>query len=174
MHFASFFIAGLSSTGQNVVWFTDEDEFVPDNVAVTNATTLFGHISSHYLGEQLGHLRFGTTECDDGSRMIEDFVAIPDLAAGMITEYLDKSKKDNTIPTSRILRPITNTLSQKSKALFTWFGDDTKPLKRAALRLWGENNSFRRFGWIMFHGTTDDDQIEWEFKKLQTPLKAQP
>jgi hypothetical protein len=43
------------------------------------------------LFEDWGRIRCGTMKCDNGSLQIEDFVAIPDLIAGALSEQFRSS-----------------------------------------------------------------------------------
>src|SRR5690606_32799293 len=94
IHFLAFILAGLSKPGQNVLWFSDEDNIVANDQRVYELTKLFAWISSEYLRFSLGHLRCGTSRCDNGTRQIEDFLAIPDLIGGAISEQLKLKKEE--------------------------------------------------------------------------------
>jgi hypothetical protein len=82
VHLGSVLVAGVCAPAQNLLWLTDQDDIAPSDDGVRALTTLFGNVASGYLDFDLGHLRCGTTESDDGSLSIEDLAAIPDLAAG--------------------------------------------------------------------------------------------
>lgn len=77
----------------------------------------------------LRHLRCGTSRCDNGSNQIEDFLAIPDLIAGAISEQLNLKRHDPDELKSVfwLHRPD---YSEKSKKITWWFSDSRKPLKR--------------------------------------------
>jgi hypothetical protein len=85
-HFGAVLIAGLSRRQQNLLWFTDEDDIAANDQRVIDATPLVAGILSSYLAHDMGHMMFGTTKCDSGDLSIEDFAAIPDLAAGALAE----------------------------------------------------------------------------------------
>jgi hypothetical protein len=86
VHFASFMLAGLARPNQNVFWITDQDEIAANRRMLTDLTKAFAWISSAYLKVDLGRFRLGTTLSDPGNCQLEDFVAIPDLLAGAISE----------------------------------------------------------------------------------------
>src|SRR5207249_3520816 len=46
VHLVSFFIAGLSRAGQDVLWITDEDEIAANDDRLSELTKLFGNVSS--------------------------------------------------------------------------------------------------------------------------------
>jgi hypothetical protein len=91
--FASFLLAGLSAPGQDVWWFSDEDEIFPNDERLLDAVDLFTNYSSHFLGHQLGHLRVGTAASDSGDLQIEDLLSIPDLVAGSLGEMVRSNQK---------------------------------------------------------------------------------
>jgi hypothetical protein len=86
LNFVGFLLGGLARPSQNVFWFTDEDQIAANPKMLTDLTKALSWVASEYLPFGLGHLRCGTTACDDGSRQIEDFVCIPDLIAGALSE----------------------------------------------------------------------------------------
>ncbi len=132
VHCISFLLAGLSYSGQNVMWFTDEDSIAANPDRLKQLTNLFAWIASSYLTFNLGHLRCGTTKCDDGSRRIEDFTAVPDLVAGAIGEQLQLTKDQDTHDIFWIQR---GDFSEKTSFITWWLADTTKPLKRLFYRV---------------------------------------
>jgi len=129
IHCLSFLLAGLAKKGQDVFWFTDEDNIAANNQRVRELTQLFGWISSFYLTFNLGHCRCGTSRCDDGSRQIEDFLAIPDLIAGALAEQLKLSSEDGQ-ELSNFFWINRGDFSEKTKTITWWFSDCRQPLKR--------------------------------------------
>lgn len=136
LHFVSFFVSGLSNPGQNMLWFTDEDEIAPNDERVKEVTYIWGRILSHYLSHSLGHIRFGTTNrCDDGSRQIEDLASIPDLVAGAASEFFSASYKDGQLIAQDLWTPAVSAISAKTRQIATWLANEEKPLKRLFLLL---------------------------------------
>lgn len=126
-HLGALFIAGLSGQGQNIIWFTDNDDFAANDKRVINLTPLFASIISQYSQCKMGHFRFGTTKCDNGDLFIEDLASIPDLACGALTEIpvcgvLPKS--------SGIQLPLRGHLPPKAVAILAWLGEQRKALRR--------------------------------------------
>ena len=78
-------IAGMSAPGQDVLWFTDEDDIVANMARVRGATRVIGGLVGGLSPHPMGHLRFGTAKCDNGSREVEDLLAIPDLVSGALS-----------------------------------------------------------------------------------------
>ena len=153
LHIISMFIEGLSAPRQNVFWFTDQDEIVPNPEKLTEVNQLLAHISSHYLTHDMGDLRCGTTECDDGSRLIEDFVSVPDLIAGALSEVLNNNREIDNDPTAIGRIRTLERLSLKTRMILAWFKDSTQPLRRIVCvfdpsRISRDKLSTR---WIQFH-----------------------
>lgn len=135
VHFLSLFIAGLSRPGQNLLWFTDQDDIAANDDRVTELTGIFGNVVSHYLQHNLGHLRCGTTACDNGSLQIEDLAAIADLAAGGCVELANRYRAEDVMPTGSVIVPAPASLSMKATNLLGWTCQSNKELKRLVLLL---------------------------------------
>jgi hypothetical protein len=88
VHVVSFWIAGLSRPDQDVLWFSDEDEIAANPARLTLLTKVWANVMNNYTVHPLRHLKCGTTKCDDGSKDIEDFAAVPDLVAGALSDLL--------------------------------------------------------------------------------------
>jgi hypothetical protein len=132
IHFVSFFSAGISSEGQDVLWFTDEDAIVANPERLELFTNIWGNVVSHYLRHNLRHLRCGTTKSDDGSNSIEDLAAIPDLAAGALCDLMPEIV---TLSRSGIIAPLLRPSKQKASVIGRWLSDGDQPLKRLNLVL---------------------------------------
>jgi hypothetical protein len=126
-HLGALLIAGLSSTGQNVLWFTDNDDFVANDQRVIDLTPLFGGIISEYVGHPLGHFRFGTMKCDSGDLQIEDLTAIPDLVSGAVCEI---PLHHAVFADTTIKFPLRDHISPKALTILDWMGRKQMPLKR--------------------------------------------
>jgi hypothetical protein len=123
-------VACMSAPNQNILWFSDQDEIAPNESKIRDATKIVAHYISHLCPHPLKHLRFGTTSCDDGTFQIEDLAAIPDLAAGALSEIFSQMKKDRNTPASQILLPAPKTISEKSQMIAGWLADGPHPLRK--------------------------------------------
>jgi hypothetical protein len=130
VHLVSFFLAGLSREGQNLFWFTDQDDIAANEKAVIEVTEIWSNILSHYLQHTAGHLKFGTTRSDNGSLQLEDLATIPDLVAGALMDVTNQYRVNGTLPTSEILVPPPQSVSRKSTEILGWLSDDSWPLRR--------------------------------------------
>lgn len=129
VNFLGFLLAGLSKTGQNVLWFTDEDNIAANDQRISELTNLFAWICNEYIKFPLGHLRCGTSRCDNGTRQIEDFLAIPDLIGGALSEQL-KLKSGESPEFSGVFWMNRGDFSDKTRTITWWFSSCNFPLKR--------------------------------------------
>lgn len=128
VHVLGALLGGLADRGQDVFWFTDEDNIAANDDRIYELTSLFAWISSIYLDFDLGHLRCGTSRSDNGTRQLEDFLAIPDLVAGAIAEQMQASFLNPS--TSGIFWMSRGDFSDKTRNITWWFSDAGQNLKR--------------------------------------------
>lgn len=148
VHFISFLLAGLSRTNQNLIWITDQDAIAANSNRLKQLTNLFGWVVSSYLTFDLGHIRCGTTQSDNGTMEIEDLAAIPDIIAGALFEQMQLAENDfpNTFWMHR------GDFSEKTSSITWWLADVTKPLKRVFCKLDSIPNSDQlNVSWYHFH-----------------------
>jgi hypothetical protein len=155
VHLLSFLLAGLLRADQNVLWFTDEDAIAAKPARVASLVRLVAWISSGYLTFDLGHLRCGTTACDDGSRRIEDLASIPDLVAGAVAEQLVIDAAAPVIPPGQVFWVYRSDFSPKSSVITRWLADTKPTLKRLVVRLDQARDSPTTIvSWYHFHDQT--------------------
>jgi len=130
IHFISFFLAGLSREGQNVLWITDEDEIAANEQRHRELTTYFGNVLCQYLEHALGNVRVATTASDTSKRDIEDFVSIADLTAGALCEALNAYSRASVSPLTNLVLPPPSSLEKKALRVLDWFSDRRHSLKR--------------------------------------------
>lgn len=123
-HLGALLFAGLSAPGQNLLWFTDEDDIAANADRVTDATLMIAHVTSGYLPHTCGHIRFGTTACDNGDLFLEDITAIPDLAAGALSELPQIHPRRHI---SQISMPLRGSVSRKALAIIGWLALGANP-----------------------------------------------
>ena len=155
IHWCSFFLAGLSREGQNVLWITDEDAIIPNNERLYQTCEVFSRVSSHYLPHNLGHMRIGTTKSDTGKRDIEDLIAIPDLVAGTLCHVLTEYWNYGGVPSSGLILPSLKNIPDKTKKIMNWFSDDRQLLKRLVICVnHNIKNNGLSFQLLKFHGVS--------------------
>jgi hypothetical protein len=86
VHFFSLLVSGWSQPLMDVTWISDQDEFVDNEQRLDDAQKIAARISTLYLQHTLRVFAMNTTQIDGPGREYEDLVAIPDLAAGMLSE----------------------------------------------------------------------------------------
>jgi hypothetical protein len=133
VHLIGLLLAGLSAPQQNVLWITDEDEIAPNRDRLNQVASIFSTVVSHYLPHSLGHCRIGTTNIDMPDRALEDLVAIPDLAAGALSEVLKRYRAGGPFARDDFLLARPDGITMKGRRMMNWFADATQPLKRFVL-----------------------------------------
>jgi len=117
---------------------------------LTDLTTAFGWISSGYLSFDLGHIRCGTTKCDNGSLQIEDFVAIPDLIAGALSEQF-RSSLALGLWDDKYFCLSGPDMNEKACPITFWFGTSQEFLKKHLFVIDpGTNESTHKVSWLNF------------------------
>lgn len=157
IHFASLLLRGLSCAGQDLWWFTDQDEIVANEHRLRSFVSLMANVSSHYLPHTLRHVRIGTTASDTGRRDIEDFVAIPDFAAGALLEVLNTCYARRLLDARSIFVPTSQKLEPKARRIMDWFADDTQNLRRLTFIIDEPSEGNPRITSLRFHGSRDTD-----------------
>ena len=129
IHILIFLLAGLGAPMQNVLWFTDEDSIAANDNRLGELTQLLSWIGSNYLPFTMGHIRCGTSRSDDGTRQLEDYLAIPDLIAGALSEQLNLPSFEN-VNKGDVFWLYRPDMSNKAKTITSWFSDISSPLKK--------------------------------------------
>ena len=156
IHFASILLRGLSRAGQDLWWFTDQDEIVANEQRLRSFVTLMATVSSHYLPHDLRHMRIATTASDTGRRDIEDFVAIADFAAGALQEVLTTGSGRQLLDAPSLFVPAEQEIGTKVRRIMDWFADNTQPLQRLTLIVDSVPGASRVTS-LRFHGSDDPD-----------------
>ena len=128
-HILGFLLAGTAKEKQDVFWFTDQDEIAANPTMLTALTKALAWISSSYLDFDLGHLRCGTTSCDNGTCQIEDFVCLPDLIAGALSEQF-RSSSSLGVRTDRVLWLTGAGMRDKARSILFWYATRQQRLKK--------------------------------------------
>lgn len=152
-HLGALLISCMCAPGQEIMWFTDHDDIVANDERLIEGTEVIGHLLGHYLQNDIKHFRFGSAASDDGSLLIEDLIAIPDLIAGSLSELISTK----TVPTFPVLSIFPGNTRNKTKNLVTWLADsDNEALKRMVLvmDLMGEGNIQLSTLDFIWHGIT--------------------
>ncbi|HEX4421136.1 MAG TPA: hypothetical protein VH165_24630 [Kofleriaceae bacterium] len=107
----SLLVAGLSRVGHDVLWLSDEDAILANNARMQEMAPAFRKLASGIIPHQMGHLRFTTAAHDSGDLNVEDLVAIPDLAAGALLNFIQGK---------RAFTSDTRALDERSGPIMWW------------------------------------------------------
>ncbi len=118
-HFVSLFLLAWSSPHMHVSWITDDDDIVANSDRLEDAHQFAAQICGMYVPHQLGEFMMNTPAVAVQEPFFEDFLAIPDLAAGMVGEVLGVESLEGGIRSSGEQRQ--KPLSQKSEIIADWF-----------------------------------------------------
>jgi hypothetical protein len=154
VHLVSFFVAGLSAPGQDVFWYTDEDDIAPNDARLYDVCEVYKRVSGHYVAHMMRHFRFGTSRSEDGTRILEDLIAIPDFAAGCLAELTQLYAKAGLFPGNNMLVPPPEGLSYKSRLLLDWLAFSGSSLRRLVYAF--EQSEKMGSIWRRFHLFQDD------------------
>ena len=154
-HIASLLLRGLSGIHQDVLWVTDEDAIVANESRLRQFVSAFGNVASHYLSHDLGHIRVATTASDNGTRDVEDLVAISDIVAGALTDVLADFAVRGGFASIGLTMPDTKTTKAKARKVMDWFSDDRHPLRRVVCVVDQGTTAKYRVSCVRFHGSSD-------------------
>lgn len=139
-HFFSLFLAVWSSSAMNVSWLTDEDEIVANADRLEDAHQLAARLSTLYVHHQLGEFMMNTPAVLPSEFAFEDFLSIPDLAAGMIGEVLAKKQPKWGRETSL----QSTKLTEKSEIISDWFWHNEGTLRKICILI--QSSGDRQYG----------------------------
>ncbi len=135
LYLAALCIRETSSHGQNVYWIVDQDEIASNERQLTEVTKLFGNVYSNLAVHDLGHIRVGTTQSDDGTLFIEDSAAIADLAAGATCELITALTNVSSLPVRGIVNRLPRTITPKTQRLAFWLAAPSPSLCKIVIVL---------------------------------------
>ncbi len=129
-HFFSMFLGTWSSPGADVTWITDDDNIVANAGRLDDMHQFAARLSTVFVPHRLGVFAMNTVSCDNKARGFEDFVAIPDLAAGMIGEALSVTRsQEQGHPNAYGPEHLT----VKSEVIADWFWHRSGLLKKTCI-----------------------------------------
>ncbi len=143
VHLSAFILSGLSVPQQYLLWIIDQDEIAANISQLTSLTNVFARVFSNCANHDLRHLRCGTTQYDDGSLVLEDLAAIPDLTAGAFSEICTGFIDQSRFPGSEVVVPIPTGLTWKSHLIGSWIACQERPLRQLSCVIELEPSSTR-------------------------------
>lgn len=118
--FGSLLIGALSDPTQNILFLTDQDEIAQNDTQINHAGHVICRHLAFYAPRHFGAFTFATTEIRGPNQRWEDLASLPDLACGAITKVVELQRKSNVAQSSRIIRPIIETVNHKSGTILSW------------------------------------------------------
>jgi hypothetical protein len=135
VHFLSFFVGGLSREGQEILWYSDEDDIAP-NAAVDDRTrtaelgAIWRTVLPNYTPHRIPQIIIGTEKDDEPTRSLVDTIAVPDLACGAWCELLSFANANDFGNGTSMLLEALRGVSLRSLRLLHWFSQPAQHLKR--------------------------------------------
>lgn len=115
----------------DVTWISDQDEIVANDDRLDDAQQIAAKLSTQLVPHHLGVFAMNSTAIDGDDRSFEDLVAVPDLAAGMLSEIVSGFVSAPNAPEFSV-SPTVN-LSNKSEVIADWFWWPNANLKRTCV-----------------------------------------
>jgi hypothetical protein len=135
-HLLAVFIAGLSTSQQEIIWITDEDEIAANESRLQLLKQTFMKVSTMYLGATPQQVHCATTAFDNGSLQMEDLASLPDLAAGALADAQTQLAVCGNLPVNHGRVPVPNSTAKKSEELLKWLSLPDRALRRMVFALW--------------------------------------
>ncbi len=150
VHLIGLLIGGLARLGQNIYWISDEDPILANLKLTHDIKLIIEKITRLYAPFQLGELGIGTTSIDPGDRFEEDSAAIADLAAGGISEVVNKIAENagGKIPKGLAL-PFYGSFSPKTETISRWVWSSSGMLKKVVILFETQPEGFSVSKWDM-------------------------
>ena len=126
-----------------------------------------GHFIAHLCPHRLTHVRFGTTECDDGSLQIEDLASLPDLAAGALAELFTSTKRQRGAAATRILLPAPATIPDKARMIVGWLAEGFHPLRKLIVTVDEAGKASYNASIVRLVGDAPIPEFDWRFEVNQ-------
>ncbi len=105
----------------NVSWVTDQDPFIANENYHDDMLSLSARLCALSSQKPIRQFALVSTEDDLHDRMFEDFVAIPDLAVGMLAELGTSLRDETNWQTLGNLIPHSKELQEKTSTIMDWF-----------------------------------------------------
>ncbi len=121
--------AGLATGEQSVIWATDEDSIVSNQAQADKLAKAFGNMAGTYSSGRIKAIRLLTT-ASDTDRETEDLAAVPDLAAGALTDLFTALHARGARLSNPLTLLIPDGVSGKAHQILHWLRVFGQPLRR--------------------------------------------
>jgi hypothetical protein len=130
-HFLTFYLAGLSHTGQSFFWCTDNDDIAPNIDRLRELGDIWRSIVVNLVPHLVPNLAVDTKNHDDDSRFLTDALAVSDLACGAWCQLLSQMGAMKFIHArGPEITKAAERLSIGAAQILSWFAAPSRPLKR--------------------------------------------
>ncbi len=141
VHFPAILLSLWSARLGNVTWITDQDEFVANDRRHDDALLAAARMTAFYADRPMGVFRLNTTAQDPEIKDYEDLCAIPDLAAGMLSDVATRLSRE-VIWEDKFRRVLPNALPLKAEIIADWFWDQTTTLRKTLITIDMEGSQY--------------------------------
>jgi len=129
------FLSIWSRPMMNVDWITDQDQSVANADRLDDAHTFAATMSSLLLPHKMGEFGMNSTVIDGPDRALEDFCALPDLAAGMASEICSALATKGNWSTSHRYELEVDAVSSKAGLISDWFWQSKFRLRKTMIQM---------------------------------------
>lgn len=134
--FLSLLVAGMRDEDQPATWISDQDEALEYHERRERLGQFISCLTFGMTGwRNPATMEFGTTSQDWPDRRLEDFVAIPDLAAGALAVLAPSLAVPEYAGMSTNILRRENATDPRTRDIIDWIAERDHPLRRVLLRL---------------------------------------
>ncbi len=127
---------GLGRENQNVLWITDNDEFVANNLQLETANTILRETLYKHLDYMIGEFELKTLDVDSSDNCFEKLCSLSDLTAGGLVDFVGNYHNANIFPKEgEVAEPILQKL--KVNAITNWLSktEEENSLKKITIKI---------------------------------------
>ena len=128
---------GLGRQNQNVLWITDNDEIVANELQLFTANAIFKDILEKHLDFKIGTFELKTLDDDLPDKRFEKLCSLTDLIAGALVDFLGDYHHEEIFPVEgEIANPITH-VKLKVNPITNWLSKTEKEtsLKKIVIKI---------------------------------------
>ena len=132
---------GLGRENQNVLWITDNDEIVANNLQLISATNILRETLYEHLDYTIGEFELRTLDVDSPDNCFEKLCSLSDLTAGGLVDFVGNYHNANIFPKDgEIAEPILQKL--KVNAITNWLSktEEGDMLKKITIKITDTKN----------------------------------
>lgn len=123
-------LSGLTASGQNILWITDNDDFVANQIQQEVANNIVSDILNKHLGFSINSFDLITLNKDISDKIYEKLCSVPDLVAGATVDYIEDYYQKDMIPKTEEQKPPIPHEKNKIYPIINWFLNENENLKK--------------------------------------------